>query len=212
MPSRSSRRAARTSRCSTAANNANNPNLDPTEGREPRARREVGIPRWRAGRHRRHLRQHEQERADARIATRSHRLRAARRARGEGHRARHRRQAHRQLGAVSAGVAKMDTEIVQGLANQHGLQINWSPELTFTSWTTYHTPFGLSIGGGARYVDSVIRPVTHQRRAAAGEPDQHARRARLLGGRRHARLRRSTRRSRCSSTATTSPTRSTSPR
>jgi len=26
--------------------------------------------------------------------------------------------------------------------------------------TTWHTPFGLSIGGGARYVDSVIRPVS----------------------------------------------------
>jgi len=61
---------------------------------------------------------------------------------------------------ISAGVAKMDTEIEQGLNNQAGLQIVWSPEFTFTSWTTYRTPFGLSIGGGARYVDSVLRPVT----------------------------------------------------
>ena len=61
---------------------------------------------------------------------------------------------------ISAGVAKMDTEIEQGLNNQAGLQIVWSPEFTFTSWTTYRTPIGLSIGGGARYVDSVIRPVT----------------------------------------------------
>jgi catecholate siderophore receptor len=61
---------------------------------------------------------------------------------------------------VSAGVAKMDTEIERGLANQRGLPITWSPEFTFTSWTTYHAPFGLSIGGGVRYVDSVIRPVT----------------------------------------------------
>jgi catecholate siderophore receptor len=61
---------------------------------------------------------------------------------------------------LSAGVAKMDTEIKRGLANQGGLPITWSPELTFTSWTTYHTPIGLSIGGGIRYVDSVIRPVT----------------------------------------------------
>jgi catecholate siderophore receptor len=61
---------------------------------------------------------------------------------------------------VSAGIAKMKTEVERGLANQNGLQITWSPELTFTSWTTYHTPFGLSIGGGARYVDSVIRPVS----------------------------------------------------
>jgi catecholate siderophore receptor len=61
---------------------------------------------------------------------------------------------------VSAGVAKMDTEVKRGLNNQAGLQIVWSPDFTFTSWTTYHTPFGLSIGGGARFVDSVIRPVT----------------------------------------------------
>lgn len=61
---------------------------------------------------------------------------------------------------VSAGVAKMKTEVKRGLANQNGLQITWSPDLTFTSWTTYHTPFGLSIGGGVRYVDSVIRPVS----------------------------------------------------
>ena len=64
---------------------------------------------------------------------------------------------------VSAGVARMDTEIEQGLNNQAGLQIVWSPEFTFTSWTTYRTPIGLSIGGGARYVDSVIRPVSSNR-------------------------------------------------
>jgi catecholate siderophore receptor len=61
---------------------------------------------------------------------------------------------------LSAGVAKMDTEVRRGLANQGGLPITWSPEFTFTSWTTYHAPFGLSIGGGIRYVDSVIRPVS----------------------------------------------------
>ncbi len=84
---------------------------------------------------------------------------------------------------ISAGVAKMETEVERGLANQNGLQITWSPELTFTSWTTYHTPFGLSIGGGFRYVDSVIRPVELEQRAAAAESDQHAQHARLLGGR-----------------------------
>jgi catecholate siderophore receptor len=61
---------------------------------------------------------------------------------------------------ISGGVSKMDTEIKRGLANQGGLQIVWSPDLTFTSWTTYHTGFGLSVGGGVRYVDNVIRPVT----------------------------------------------------
>jgi catecholate siderophore receptor len=59
----------------------------------------------------------------------------------------------------SAGIARMDTEIVQGSSTQTGSQINWSPELTFSSWTTYTTSFGLSIGGGARYVDTVARAI-----------------------------------------------------
>jgi catecholate siderophore receptor len=71
---------------------------------------------------------------------------------------------------LSAGVSKMDTEIKRGLANQAGLQITWSPEFTFTSWTTYHAPFGLSVGGGFRYVDSVIRPVSSN--AAPPPPNQ----------------------------------------
>jgi catecholate siderophore receptor len=60
---------------------------------------------------------------------------------------------------LSAGIAKMDTEVVRGNANQTGSQINWSPELTFSSWTLYTTPFGLSFGGGARYVDTVARSI-----------------------------------------------------
>lgn len=60
---------------------------------------------------------------------------------------------------LSAGLAKMDTEVVKGSTVQQGSQINWSPELTFSSWTTYRTPFGLTIGGGARYVDTVARSI-----------------------------------------------------
>ena len=71
---------------------------------------------------------------------------------------------------ISAGIASMDTEIKRGLANQAGNPITWSPKLTFTSWTTYHTPFGLSIGGGFRYVDSVIRPISTN--AAPPPPNQ----------------------------------------
>jgi catecholate siderophore receptor len=62
---------------------------------------------------------------------------------------------------LSAGLAKMDTEVVQGSAAQTGSQINWSPELTFSSWTTYRMPFGLTIGGGARYVDTVARSISN---------------------------------------------------
>jgi len=58
---------------------------------------------------------------------------------------------------VSAGVASMDTEVVAGTAAAAGAQLQFSPRLTFTSWTTYTLPFGLTIGGGARYTDSQFR-------------------------------------------------------
>jgi len=62
---------------------------------------------------------------------------------------------------LSAGLAKMDTEVVKGSTTTTGSQINWSPELTFTSWTTYRFPFGLTVGGGARYVDTVARSINN---------------------------------------------------
>jgi catecholate siderophore receptor len=62
---------------------------------------------------------------------------------------------------LSAGIAKMDTEVEQGSATQTGQAINWSPELTFSSWTNYRTPFGLSIAGGVRYVDTVARAINN---------------------------------------------------
>ncbi|WP_428420948.1 catecholate siderophore receptor Fiu [Methylibium sp.] len=63
--------------------------------------------------------------------------------------------------SLSAGLAYMDPQIIQGVpagtgANQGGV-IVFSPKLTFTSWVTYKLPFGLTVGGGARYVDTVAR-------------------------------------------------------
>ena len=68
--------------------------------------------------------------------------------------------------SVSAGLAKMRTKVAQGTAAQTGSSLNWSPELTFTAWTTYKLPFGLTIGGGARYVDSMVRSVSNTANAA----------------------------------------------
>ena len=53
----------------------------------------------------------------------------------------------------------MDTEVVQGVTagTTTGAQLTFSPKITFTSWTTYRFPFGLTIGGGARYTDSQFR-------------------------------------------------------
>lgn len=65
---------------------------------------------------------------------------------------------------VNAGIAFMDTEITRGnrtaansgASNNEGGVIQWSPELTFTLWNTYTFDNGLVLGGGARYVDSMM--------------------------------------------------------
>jgi catecholate siderophore receptor len=62
---------------------------------------------------------------------------------------------------LSAGISKLDSEVKRGSATQTGSQINWTPELTISSWTTYTLPFGLTIGGGVRYVDTVARSINN---------------------------------------------------
>jgi catecholate siderophore receptor len=63
---------------------------------------------------------------------------------------------------ISAGLAKMDSEIVRGnrtaanngASTTEGGVVRFSPELTFTLWNTYTFGNGLVIGGGARFVDT----------------------------------------------------------
>ena len=65
---------------------------------------------------------------------------------------------------INLGLAFMDAKIVSGFTGaanptQGGL-LQWTPKLSFTAWTTYKQPFGLqglTLGGGGRYVDSVVR-------------------------------------------------------
>ena len=58
---------------------------------------------------------------------------------------------------ISTGLSYMDSKIVRGApANQGGI-IVFSPKLTFSSWLTYKLPGGVTIGGGARYVDTAAR-------------------------------------------------------
>lgn len=65
---------------------------------------------------------------------------------------------------ISTGIAFMDTEITRGnrtsanngATNNEGGVIQWSPEVTFTLWNTYTFENGLMIGGGARYIDSMV--------------------------------------------------------
>jgi catecholate siderophore receptor len=64
---------------------------------------------------------------------------------------------------ISAGFAYMDPTITRGnqsTANANASQtdggvIQWSPKYTFTLWNSYAFSNGLTIGGGARYIDSV---------------------------------------------------------
>lgn len=62
---------------------------------------------------------------------------------------------------LSAGLSYMDAKILQGVPTGTGATnggvIVYTPKLAFTSWATYKLPFGLTIGGGARYIDSVAR-------------------------------------------------------
>ncbi len=71
---------------------------------------------------------------------------------------------------ISAGLAFMDNEITRGnrtvdnpdtpaneaSGNNEGGAIQWSPETTFTLWNSYTFDSGLLIGGGVRYVDTMV--------------------------------------------------------
>ena len=62
---------------------------------------------------------------------------------------------------VNAGFTTMDTEIVNGFAGAtnptQGGVLQWTPEVAFTLWSTYKLPGGFTLGGGARYIDAVVR-------------------------------------------------------
>ncbi|MBB3213539.1 catecholate siderophore receptor [Herbaspirillum sp. Sphag1AN] len=61
--------------------------------------------------------------------------------------------------AVTAGYTIMDTRIVSGAAATASGEklLAYTPRQAFTSWTTYKLPQGFTIGGGARYVSSLLR-------------------------------------------------------
>ncbi len=55
--------------------------------------------------------------------------------------------------SVSAGFTTMDATVEKGThVSQDGSDdLAYTPDSAFTAWTTYTTPFGLVLGGGARY-------------------------------------------------------------
>lgn len=61
--------------------------------------------------------------------------------------------------SVSAGFTTLDTEVVEGtnVAQDGSTGLTYTPDKSFTAWTTYVTPFKLTLGGGARYSGEMKR-------------------------------------------------------
>ncbi|WP_394780550.1 catecholate siderophore receptor Fiu [Undibacterium sp.] len=60
---------------------------------------------------------------------------------------------------VSAGYTRMNTSVTAGkVQTASGINnLSYTPKQAFTAWTSYTLPFGLKLGGGARFVDSLLR-------------------------------------------------------
>lgn len=71
--------------------------------------------------------------------------------------------------AVSAGFTTMDATVEKGAnVSQDGSDnLAYTPKNAFTAWTTYRLPFGLTVGGGARYNGELKRGTD----GAIGTPD-----------------------------------------
>ncbi|MET0255415.1 MAG: catecholate siderophore receptor Fiu [Luteibacter sp.] len=61
--------------------------------------------------------------------------------------------------AISAGFTTMDATVEKGagVTANGSDDLAYTPKRAFTSWTTYHLPFDLTIGGGARYSGELQR-------------------------------------------------------
>ena len=61
--------------------------------------------------------------------------------------------------AVSAGYTLMDAKVLHGsaVANDGSGDLAYTPKSAFTAWTTWHLPFDLTLGGGARYAGEMKR-------------------------------------------------------
>lgn len=64
---------------------------------------------------------------------------------------------------ISAGLTRQDTEVKEAADNQpqqNGAQLNFSPKLSATLWTTYAVLPSLTVGGGARHISTQSRSIT----------------------------------------------------
>lgn len=71
--------------------------------------------------------------------------------------------------SISAGYTRMQAEVLKGspMAKDGSNDLTYTPTGAFTGWTTYHLPFGLTLGGGARYTGEMKRGTD----GAVGTPD-----------------------------------------
>lgn len=70
--------------------------------------------------------------------------------------------------SISAGYAHQKTKVTNGngIAADGSDGLTYAPDDSFTSWTSYRTPFGLEIAGGVRYTSGMRRGTD----GAAGTP------------------------------------------
>jgi catecholate siderophore receptor len=67
---------------------------------------------------------------------------------------------------VIAGLASINAKILEGTRptdtnpGTSGAAVRYSPKLTATLWSTYKLPYGFTVGGGVRYVDTQARSTT----------------------------------------------------
>jgi catecholate siderophore receptor len=61
--------------------------------------------------------------------------------------------------AITGGYSLMNTKVLSGAKTTASGENNltYTPKQAFTSWTTYKLPQGFTVGGGARYVSSLLR-------------------------------------------------------
>ncbi|MFA6231346.1 MAG: catecholate siderophore receptor Fiu [Rhodanobacter sp.] len=61
--------------------------------------------------------------------------------------------------AVSAGYTIMNTKVTNGpgVTESGSSDLAYTPKSAFTAWTTYHLPFDLTLGGGARHAGAMQR-------------------------------------------------------
>ncbi len=74
---------------------------------------------------------------------------------------------------VFGGLAFMDSEYSApastAAGGSNGAELQWTPDVSGNLWSTYRLPFGITLGGGARYMSTVARQTTQSPSATAPE-------------------------------------------